>query len=352
MVKRILSAVIAAFAVGLAAEAQEKRMAVVELSTIYMRQLPDYESALETQELLGTVVEIVGEQGYWREIVSPQPYRAWATEKGLVEMTEEELKAYEEAPKVMFTGLYGHIYMEPSFKAATLCDLVGGDLLRLAEYEESGAGKGDGAEAVLQDNKIKLKGKWTEVMLPSGRKGHVPTKELKPHYGFMSIAQGEGDAGSIDAQTTEAIIAQAEKLLGSPYLWGGMSAKGVDCSGLVRISHIMNGILLPRNASQQINCGDRVPMPVNPRFWDDRSDAQAFKEEMLARVQNLRRGDLVFFGTPASEPGKKPRITHVGIYIGEGRIIHSSHMVRINSLIPGEADYYENAHRLIAAIRL
>ncbi|MBQ7019410.1 MAG: C40 family peptidase [Bacteroidales bacterium] len=359
MVKRILSAVIAAFAVGLAAEAQEKRMAelekrmaVVELSTIYMRQQPDYESALETQELMGTVVEIVGEQGYWREIVSPQPYRAWATEKGLVEMAEEELKAYEEAPKVMFTGLYGHIYMEPSFKAATLCDLVGGDLLRLAEDAENGAGKGDGAEAVLQNNKIKLKGKWTEVMLPSGRKGHVPTKELKPHYGFMSIAQGEGNAGSIDAQTTEAIIAQAEKLLGSPYLWGGMSAKGVDCSGLVRISHIMNGILLPRNASQQINCGDRVPMPVNPRFWDDRSDAQAFKEEMLARVQNLRRGDLVFFGTPASEPGKKPRITHVGIYLGEGRIIHSSHMVRINSLIPGEADYYENAHRLIAAIRL
>ncbi|MBO5471118.1 MAG: C40 family peptidase [Bacteroidales bacterium] len=359
MVKRILSAVIAAFAVGFVAEAQEKntaelekRMAVVELSTIYMRQQPDYESALETQELMGTVVEIVGEQGYWREIVSPQPYRAWATEKGLVEMTEEELKAYEDAPKVMFTGLYGHIYMEPSFKASTLCDLVGGDLLRLAEYAESGDGKGDGAEAVLQDNRIKLKGKWTEVMLPSGRKGHVPTKELKPHYGFMSIAQGEGDAGSIDAQTTEAIIAQAEKLLGSPYLWGGMSAKGVDCSGLVRISHIMNGILLPRNASQQINCGDRVPMPVNPRFRDDRSDAQAFKEEMLARVQNLRRGDLVFFGTPASEPGKKPRITHVGIYLGEGRIIHSSHMVRFNSLIPGEADYYENAHRLIAAIRL
>ena len=353
MVKRILSAVIAAFAVGLAAEAQEKntaelekRMAVVELSTIYMRQQPDYESALETQELLGTVVEIVGEQGYWREIVSPQPYRAWATEKGLVEMTEEELKAYEDAPKVMFTGSYGHIYMEPSFKAATLCDLVGGDLLRLAENAESGTGKGYGRK------EARLRGRWTEVMLPSGRRGYVPTNELRLHFGFMSIAQGEGDAGSIDAQTTEAIIAQAEKLLGSPYLWGGMSAKGVDCSGLVRISHIMNGILLPRNASQQINCGDRVPMPVNPLFWDDRSDAQAFKEEMLARVQNLKRGDLVFFGTPASEPGKKPRITHVGIYLGEGRIIHSSHMVRINSLIPDDPDYYENAHRLIAAVRL
>lgn len=363
MVKRILSAVIAAFAVGLVAEAQEKntaelekRMAVVELSTIYMRQQPDYESALETQELLGTVVEIVGEQGYWREIVSPQPYRAWATEKGLVEMTEEELKAYEDAPKVMFTGLYGHIYMEPSFKAATLCDLVGGDLLRLAEDAESGAGKGYGRK------EARLKGRWTEVMLPSGRRGHVPTNELKLHFGFMSIAQGEGDAGSIDAQTTEAIIAQAEKLLGSPYLWGGMSAKGVDCSGLVRISHIMNGILLPRNASQQINCGDRVPMEIDTMWWeiltspsapqDDRNTPAMLKDEMLRRTKNLERGDLVFFGTPASESGKKPRITHVGIYLGEGRIIHSSHMVRINSLIPGKADYYENAWKLVGAVRL
>jgi len=101
----------------------------------------------------------------------------------------------------------------------------------------------------------------------------------------------------------------------------------VDCSGLVRISHIMNGILLPRNASQQIKCGDRV------------------------ELDQLQRGDLVFFGTPATD--EKPiRVTHVGIYLGDGRIIHSSHRVRINSLTPGETDYYENAHRLIAAIRL
>lgn len=373
MVKRILSAVIAAFAVGLVAEAQEKntaelekRMAVVELSSIYMRQQPDYESALETQELMGTVVEIVGEQGYWREIVSPQPYRAWATEKGLVEMSEEEIEAYMKAPKVMFAELYGHVYMEPSFKAATLCDLVGGDILRPARYcADTGlhahSGKADEGRARKDGTELRLKGRWTEVMLPSGKRGYVPTDELKPHSGFTSVAQGEGNAESIDIETTEEIIAEAHKLLGSPYLWGGMSAKGVDCSGLVRISHIMNGILLPRNASQQINCGERVEMDIDSRFWDETLRMQGsakdkwnpeFHLEMLKRIKNLRRGDLVFFGTPASEPGKKPRITHVGIYLGEGRIIHSSHMVRINSLIPGDPDYYENAHKLIAAVRL
>lgn len=317
---------------GMAKSKEDKRMAVVELSTIYMRIKPDYESALETQELMGTVVEIVGEDGYWREIVSPQPYRAWATEKGLVEMSKEELEAYEAAPKVIYTGLYGHIYKEASNRSATICDLVGGDIMRY----------------------VGKKGKWTEVMLPSGRKGYVPAKELEQHTGFISIAQGEGSAESISSETTEAIIAEAQKLLGVPYLWGGMSAKGVDCSGLVRISHIMNGILLPRNASQQVKCGERVEVPRQAR--NDRegatNDREAeLRQEMLRRIENLERGDLVFFGTPATDE-KPMRITHVGIYLGDGKIIHSSHMVRINSLIPGEEDYYENAWKMVAAVRL
>lgn len=342
------------------AEAQERRMAVVDLSTIYMRQQPDYESALETQELMGTVVEIVGEKGYWREIVSPQPYKAWATEKGLVEMTQEEIAAYEMAPKVMFTSLYGHIYMEPSYKAATLCDLVGGDILRPARYYadanlQAGTDNAGSGKARKDNTGIRLKGSWTEVMLPSGRRGYVPTKELKPHYGFKSIAQGGGNAESIDTETTEAIIAEAQKLLGSPYLWGGMSAKGVDCSGLVRISYIMNGILLPRNASQQINCGDRIEMEIDTAFWDEavrEKDKEALKEEMKKRVSNLEKGDLVFFGTPAAVSGGKDRITHVGIYLGAGNIIHSSHMVRKNSLFPDSNQYYENSWRLLGAIRL
>ena len=330
----------AASVFGWKADAQEKRMAVVELSSIYMRIQPDYESALETQELMGTVVEIVGEKGYWREIVSPQPYRAWATEKGLVEMSAEEIDAYRAARKVMFKELYGHVYSAPSFSSATRCDLVGGDILRLA-----------GASAA----KSGLKGRWTEVMLPSGERGFVPTDELKIHKGFISIAQGEGSADSISPETTEAIIAEAERLLKSPYFWGGMTAKGVDCSGLVRIAHIMNGILLPRNASQQIKCGSRVPMELDLSFWNEdvrNEDEKAVRQEMEARIRNLERGDLVFFGTPAQNPGGKDRVTHVGIYLGDGRIIHSSHMVRMNSLLPGSEDYYENSWRLLGAVRL
>ena len=296
------------------ATAQERKWAVVELSSIYMRIAPDYESALETQELMGTVVEVIGEKSYWREIVSPQPYKAWCTEKGIVVMSEAELEAYKAAPKCIFTELYGHVYEQPSLKSATVCDLVGGDVMRIAGQ-------------VGNDGKTKLKGKWTKILLPSGKEGWVCTSQIKPHEGFLSIAKGEGNADSISDAQMEKIIATAFKLKGAPYFWGGMTPKGVDCSGLVRWSCLMNGILLPRNASQMVHCGDEVSL-------DD-----------------LQRGDLVFFGTPAKD-GKPRRVTHVGIYVGDNHIIHSSHLVRVNSLDPSQPDYYENAHKLIAARRL
>ena len=312
---------------SIAAFGQEKRMAVVETSTCYMRIKPDYESALETQELMGTVVEIVGEDGYWREIISPQPYKAWATEKTLVEFNTESLKAYEEAPKYMFIGLYGHIFSEPSEKSQTMCDLVGGDVMRV----------------VLNKGKAVTKGKWAYVMLPSGRTGWVHKNQLKRLGERIDIKQGDKAKGLVSVQKMEDIIASAMQLLGSPYLWGGMSAKGVDCSGMVRISSIMNDVLLPRNASQMINCGTVVEM--TPLSGLD-------KEQSQKAIENLQRGDLVFFGTLPAEPGRKMRVTHVGIYLGDNHIIHSSHMVRINSLIPGDEDHYENAHKLIAARRL
>lgn len=290
---------------------QEKRMAVVETSTCYMRIKPDYESALETQELMGTIVEIVGEEGYWREIISPQPYRAWTTEKTLVEMTPEQIKSYEAAPKYMFTGLYGHVFSEPTEKSQTLCDLVGGDVMRIAQSK----------------GKAVSKGRWAGVLLPSGRTGWVMKSDLKHLGDRIDIRQGDNAEGLVSAQKMEDIIASAMKLLGSPYFWGGMSAKGVDCSGLVRISSIMNDVLLPRNASQMVKCGTEV------------------------NLDEMQRGDLVFFGTPATDE-KPMRVTHVGIYLGNNHIIHSSHMVRINSLRPEDEDYYENAHKIIAARRL
>jgi hypothetical protein len=257
-------------------------------------------------------------------------------------MTPEQIREYEDAPKYMFTGLYGHIYGEPGVKAATICDLVGGDVMRVVM-------KGAGGRKV----RPVVKGEWAQVMLPSGKTGWVLRKDVRPLGELIDIRMGDAAEGKVSQEKMEDIITSARQLLGGPYLWGGMSAKGGDCSGLVRISCIMNGILLPRNASQQIRCGKPVEVNADPAFWSEeaRKDKEAFSREMKQRITSLKRGDLVFFGTPATTE-KPMRVTHVGIYLGNGEIIHSSHLVRINSLDPGSDNYYENAHRLIGGCRL
>ena len=93
-------------------------------------------------------------------------------------------------------------------------------------------------------------------------------------------------------------------------------------------------------------------MDIDTKYWEESErNGEAFTQEMKTRISNLKRGDLVFFGFPATDQSPQ-KITHVGIYIGDNHMIHASQLVRINSLIPTDEDYYENSHRLIAARRL
>ena len=114
--------------------------------------------------------------------------------------------------------------------------------------------------------------------------------------------------------TAESIINTAFNFLGVPYMWGGTSIKHVDCSGLTRSVFYMNGILLPRNASQQARAG--IPVELDA----------------------LEPGDLIFFGTPAGD-GSAEKISHVGIYMGDDVYIHASQVVRISTLDPESEDY-------------
>ena len=101
----------------------------------------------------------------------------------------------------------------------------------------------------------------------------------------------------------ELMVDYAKMLLGAPYLWGGRMAMGLDCSGLTHTCAHLAGFILPRDASQQVKCGDLV----------------YFLQETLP-------GDLAFFG---DEDGV---ITHVGIVMGNEQIIHCSGEVRIDYL--------------------
>ena len=294
MRKFVAALALAAFAVTAAAQipsGEGRKWAVVNLSANYMREAPDYTAELGDQTLMGTVVEVVGEEGYWRQVVSPEPYKAWVNELGLAFMTGDDVNAYIASPKYICTSDYTHIYAEPSFSSGYVSDLVMGCLLRPVTDSRGKAVK---------------KGKFFSCMLPSGRTGWVPKADLADFAAWTASRHPDGDS----------IVETALRFIGVPYLWGGTSFKGVDCSGFTLCVYFMNGILLPRNTSQQVRAG----VEVGP--------------------DSLQPGDLLFFGTPAD--GEKPvRVNHVGIYIGGGRFIHSSQLVRISSLDPAEPDYYE-----------
>ncbi|MBN2614933.1 MAG: C40 family peptidase [Bacteroidales bacterium] len=102
---------------------------------------------------------------------------------------------------------------------------------------------------------------------------------------------------------TTSLIISAKKYLGTPYLWGGRSSSGLDCSGFTQIVFKMNGYQLPRDSSQQAKVGDNID----------------FIHEALP-------GDLVFF------ENEEQQIAHVGILMKENQIIHASGQVRIDPI--------------------
>lgn len=109
----------------------QKKYGVVKYSVNFMRTYPDYESGLETQALMGTPVEILGRQGYWLQIRTPEPYVAWATDMGVVPMDSLQLQNYLAAPKYVCTSLWTEVYDSPESGAQRISDLVAGDIVRI-----------------------------------------------------------------------------------------------------------------------------------------------------------------------------------------------------------------------------
>ena len=99
-------------------------------------------------------------------------------------------------------------------------------------------------------------------------------------------------------------IAEARRYLGAPYLWGGVTERGIDCSGLVHIAFRRCGWMLPRDADQQEEAGEAV-------------------EE-----DDVRPGDLVTYGE-----GEGGGATHIAFWLGDGRILHSTDRGRVDGVV-------------------
>ncbi len=275
-------------------ELGEKIYGIVSVSVANMRAKPSHQSELVNQILMGSSVKVLKRQGYWYLIQTepPENYIGWLEEGSLSIVDLQGFKKWRDMKKLIFTDYFGFVYSQKDKKSIPVSDLSMGNILGFEKRE----------------------GNWFKVILPDGRSGYVEKNSVEDYEKWKASAK----------PSVENVINTAKKFVGFPYLWGGTSVRGFDCSGFTKIVFKMNGFELPRDADQQSRLGVEI---------DPGKD-----------FENLKPGDLLFFGQKA-EDGKLEKITHVGIYLGNKEFIHCSGKVSVDSFDPKAPNFNEYRYR-------
>jgi cell wall-associated NlpC family hydrolase len=269
--------------------------ALVRVSVANVRKSPKHSAEMVDQVIMGTPLRLLKREDHWYLMQTPYRYLGWMDSSSFVRHSPREMENWKSARHLRFEEIHGIIRAQPREAASPVADIVMGCIVQ----------------------SLGKNGTWTHILLPDGRKGYLPTK---------SLANYSDDLNEIKPKR-EALVALTHRLIGIPYLWGGNSSKGFDCSGFTQTVFKMHGLLLARDASQQVKQG--IEIVPNEKF------------------SNLLPGDLLFFG-------KEDRITHVAISLGGPRFIHANAIsgdVHINSLSKDDADYSELRQRTLKQIR-
>jgi len=224
---------------------------------------------------------------------------SWVDKGGITRMKKKEFDIWNNYKKVIYTNTYGYVYADKTENSEIISDITSGGVLKY----------------------ISMDTKFYEVIYPDKRKGFLKREESLMYESWLHKLN----------PSEENIEKVAKSMDGFPYLWGGTSSKGIDCSGFTKMVYLMNGFIIPRDASQQINAGKTVD--ANLTF------------------KGLKKGDLIFFGRKATSE-KKQRVTHVGIWLGNDKMefIHASGNVHLSSMDVKQPNYDEfNKNRYLGS---
>jgi hypothetical protein len=277
------------------------QFAIAKNSVINIRSKPKHSTELGTQGLLGMSLKVLDKKGDFYRIQTPDQYISWVDKGGIIRMNKGEFDAWNNHKKIIFTKNFGYVYTDKNDESKIVSDITLGGVLKFRGISNN----------------------FFEVEYPDKRIGFIKRDEAVNYESWLINL----------VPSKENIETVAKNMNGFPYLWGGTSSKGMDCSGFTKMVYLMNGFIIPRDASQQINAGKMVDKNLN--------------------FSDLEKGDLLFFGKKATKK-KKQRVTHVGIWLGNDKMefIHASGNVHLSSMDKNQSHYDEmNRNRYLGSKR-
>lgn len=244
---------------------------ITSVASIYRE--PSFRSEMVTQSLMGEVLEVSEQQGQWYHVTLPDGYKGWV------------YHFYIRAPEEKIVWGQADLFVRKSFAEAVI--------------------SADERIKIPFGARIKMKEEKEQTVcaeLPDGTTAEISASDILQKCN-LPLAKNPRD-----------IIQTAYQFYGTPYLWGGKSYMGLDCSGFVQLVYMLYGINLPRDSGDQ------------------------YKSDLLSnhtgKPEELEPGNLYFFSE------NRKNVSHVAISLGEGRFIHASGCVKVNSLNPMHGVYY------------